>query len=247
MARGLAGFFQGAAQVAVPMLLEQEKQAQIAARDARLATLQETAAEKARVAQAEENKKDRTARSEESGKDREHSESLAMAQIAAQQASDARRQEQGERGLDIQERSLGIQEEAAGREGQVQDINLKIANLSLDKQQQVQDLATTMLDDAATNEARQSALDKYRLLTDQEGKVIQVGGGQEWDENANAMRNLPTRLFDTTTRQFIEYSGGPQPTGEYKTPEEVRAAFRSKKISASQAEQLLSQFPEFNN
>ena len=220
MARGLAGFFQGAAEVAVPMLLEEEKQAQIEARDARLAALQETAAEKARVAQAEENRKNRAAQSAENRKSRESSEGMTMAQIAASQASDARRQEQGERSIDIQERSLGIQEQAAGREGQVTDINLKIANLSLEKQQQVQDLATTMLDDAATNEARQSALDKYRLLTGQEGKVIQVGGGQEWDENANAMRNLPTRLFDTTTRQFIDIDTGsgvarPTTTAEY--------------------------------
>ena len=121
-----------------------------------------------------------------------------MAGIAASQATAARQQ-------GLAERQLGIAEKSAAREGNVQDINLQIAQMSLDKQKQIQGLADTLLDDTAPDEARQSALDDYRLLTGQEGKVIQVGGGQEWDENANAMRNLPTRLFDATTRQFIDY------------------------------------------
>ena len=34
--------------------------------------------------------------------------------------------------------------------------------------------------------------------------LIVVGGGQEWDANAGAMRNVPQRVFDARTRQWVD-------------------------------------------
>ena len=40
------------------------------------------------------------------------------------------------------------------------------------------------------------------------GGALAVGGGQEWDSQANVMRNVPQRLIDLRTGQEVGATGG---------------------------------------
>lgn len=126
MPSGFGGFVRGAAAVAVPMILEQEKEKQIAARDARLAALQTERDKQVQGAQAAENKLNRDAASEDARLGREHSENLAMTGIAAQQATAAREYEQ-------EERKIGIQSEQVGMAKAQHERNMELLSLQIDE------------------------------------------------------------------------------------------------------------------
>lgn len=70
-------------------------------------------------------------------------------------------------------------------------------------------------DKAATPEAQAAALTKIRALSGKgEGHLkdnyMALGGGQEWDANANTMRNVPQRLVDLRTGQEVGGGGARQ-------------------------------------
>lgn len=65
--------------------------------------------------------------------------------------------------------------------------------------------------EAKTPEARAAIAQEIRDLsgkaTNPKDDLMVVGGGQEWDTTANTMRNVPQRVFDARTRQFVGQGG----------------------------------------
>lgn len=65
--------------------------------------------------------------------------------------------------------------------------------------------------EAKTPEARAAIAQEIRDLsgkaTSPKDDLMVVGGGQEWDTTANTMRNVPQRVFDARTRQFVGQGG----------------------------------------
>lgn len=72
---------------------------------------------------------------------------------------------------------------------------------------------------AETPEARATIAQKIRdtegKVTDPKDNFMVVGGGQEWDEKAGAMRNVPQRLIDLRTGQDV---GGGRKQGASQPP-----------------------------
>nr|WP_314137614.1 hypothetical protein [Acinetobacter lwoffii] len=73
-----------------------------------------------------------------------------------------------------------------------------------------------MYDKAETDEQRQSIQARIDRLTgakEQNGRdrYMTVGGGQEWDQNANVMVNRPQQIFDTQTQQYVELGNSQSP------------------------------------
>ena len=68
------------------------------------------------------------------------------------------------------------------------------------------------LDKAETPEARASIAEQIRAISGREApnRYTVVPGGQEWDAAANAMRTVPSRVFNNQAGQFVEQSGGVQ-------------------------------------
>jgi hypothetical protein len=70
--------------------------------------------------------------------------------------------------------------------------------------------------EAKTQEDRAAIAQEIRDLagktTSPREDLMVVGGGQEWDPTANVMRNVPQRVFDSRSRQFVE--GGAAPAGQ---------------------------------
>ena len=128
-------------------------------------------------------------------------------------ARDANRFALDSRRLDGEEQVRGFQVRQAGR--------LESAQAEYDK--------------ATTPEAQAAALTKIRALSGKgEGSLkdnyMALGGGQEWDTNANTMRNVPQRLVDLRTGQ--EVGGGarqqalpmPKSKGELKVGQVYQTA-----------------------
>lgn len=73
---------------------------------------------------------------------------------------------------------------------------------------------------AKTPEEKSAIAQQIRDLsgkaTNPKDDLLTVGGGQEWDSNANVMRNVPQRIFDARTRQYVDGApaGGRPPIGE---------------------------------
>lgn len=68
--------------------------------------------------------------------------------------------------------------------------------------------------DAKTPEEKTSALANLQTLQgkfgDSKDRYMAVGGGQQWDNAANAVVNVPQRIFDTRTGQYVEAASGGQ-------------------------------------
>lgn len=81
-------------------------------------------------------------------------------------------------------------------------------------------------DAAETPEDRATIAQKIRDLsgknTDPKDNFMVVGGGQEWDEKAGAMRNVPQRLIDLRTRQDVGDTGAVRPLPIPKTQDQLK-------------------------
>lgn len=87
-----------------------------------------------------------------------------------------------------------------------------------------------MYDKAETDEQRQSIQARIDRLTgakEQNGRdrYMAVGGGQEWDQNANVMVNRPQQIFDTQTQQYLNTSPS---LNSIPKPGEIREGYRYK-------------------
>lgn len=82
-------------------------------------------------------------------------------------------------------------------------------------------------DAAKTPEDRATIAQKIRDLsgksTDPKDNFMTVGGGQEWDEKAGAMRNVPQRLVDLRTGREVGSGAGAKPMAMPKTQDELKA------------------------
>lgn len=93
-----------------------------------------------------------------------------------------------------------------------------------------------MYDKAETDEQRQSIQARIDRLTgakEQNGRdrYMTVGGGQEWDQNANVMVNRPQQIFDTQTQQYLNTSPS---SNSIPKPGEIREGYRYKGGDPSQ-------------
>ena len=79
---------------------------------------------------------------------------------------------------------------------------------------QSEQLRNVLLDPNATPEQRSVAQRNLAALSgnteDARKNVVTLGGGQEWDAQANAMRNVPQRAIDLRTGQEIGARAGGQ-------------------------------------
>ncbi|MCU4438734.1 hypothetical protein KTI07_04245 [Acinetobacter lwoffii] len=87
-----------------------------------------------------------------------------------------------------------------------------------------------MYDKAETDEQRQSIqarIDRITGAKEQNGRdrYMAVGGGQEWDQNANVMVNRPQQIFDTQTQQYLNTSPS---SNSIPKPGEIREGYRYK-------------------
>jgi hypothetical protein len=81
-------------------------------------------------------------------------------------------------------------------------------------------------DAAKTPEERATIAQKIRDLSgkvsDPKDNFMVVGGGQEWDEKAGAMRNVPQRLIDLRTGQDVGDTGAVRPLPIPKTQDQLK-------------------------
>lgn len=75
---------------------------------------------------------------------------------------------------------------------------------------QAEQLRNVLLDPKATPEQRRTAQENLRAISGakaEDNRFTVVPGGQEWDTSANAMRNVPARVFNNQTGQFVDQPG----------------------------------------
>lgn len=113
-------------------------------------------------------------------------------------------------GLDRQR--LGIEQQRAETDARTRGYELR----GLERIEGLQQQFETETDPAK----RAQLAERLRVLTGKEvpNRFTVVGGGQEWDTAANAMRNVPARVFNNQTGQFVEQQGGGQPQGALQAP-----------------------------
>ena len=122
------------------------------------------------------------------------------------------------------------------RSGRREGIAAELGRGQLDLQRNAQGFTTRQLerqeklyadyDAAKTPEERATIAQKIRDLsgknTDPKDNFMIVGGGQEWDEKAGAMRNVPQRLIDLRTGQEVGGGAGAKPMAMPKTQDELK-------------------------
>lgn len=71
---------------------------------------------------------------------------------------------------------------------------------------QMENLRATLLDPKATPEQKRQAREALQAIMGkvEENRFTVVPGGQEWDAQAGAMRNVPARVLNNQTGQFVE-------------------------------------------
>lgn len=136
---------------------------------------------------------------------------------------------------DIQQTGMRESGENA-RSGRRDGIAAELGRGQLDLQRSAQGFTTRQLerqeklsadyDAAKTPEDRATIAQKIRDLsgknTDPKDNFMAVGGGQEWDPAAGAMRNVPQRLVDLRTGREVGGGSGAKPMAMPKTPDELK-------------------------
>lgn len=147
------------------------------------------------AAQAQQGQMDMQAMGFNAGMAREQlQQNGALQRTLIGQSSDAARLGLEERRLNGEETARGFQMRQGQRLEQAQDAYMKAKT----PQEQASALATMR---ALSGKGEGSLKDNYMSL----------GGGQEWDTQANTMRNVPQRLIDLRTGQ--EVGGNSRPVG----------------------------------
>lgn len=104
-------------------------------------------------------------------------------------------------------------------EGQRVRSELEARGMEVGQAKQMQDLRSEYLN-AKTDAERNSAAQKLQAMAgkpqDQQNRYTVVPGGQEWDATAGVMRNVPARVLNNQTGQFVDggqqsSQGGPKP------------------------------------
>jgi hypothetical protein len=175
------------------------------ARASLAALLKEQGAQGDRKAQADQNAADREFRQGESAMDRAMRGTELNAKLGESAADRALRSQE------VADNSLTnkVKRDAAG--------------LELGSAKQLADLRSAYLN-AKTPEEQASAISKLNALSGKAGTSMKdnfmvVGGGQEWDEKAMAMRNVPQQLIDLRTGQPAQ--GGQQAQASQSGPKQI--------------------------
>ena len=79
--------------------------------------------------------------------------------------------------------------------------------------QQQEQLRNVIMDPKATPAQRRQAQESLRALgvKVEDNRFTVVAGGQEWDATAGAMRNVPARVLNNQTGQFVDQGVSRQP------------------------------------
>ena len=186
------------------------------ARTALAALLREQSAQGDREAQAEQNAADRGFRQGENALDRGLRSQELMARMDDSAAT---------RQLRAQELQDNILTNAARREA---------AGVETASAKQIADLRSQYLN-AKTDAERNDAARKLQALsgkadTSLKDNFMVVGGGQEWDANAMAMRNVPQQLIDLRTGRPV--TGGQQGQSASPLPNHVEALKKNPQMAA---------------
>lgn len=171
------------------------------ARAALSALLKEQGAQNDRLAQSAESALDRGFRSRENALDR----GLRQNELIMRGFESAYDRALRARELADREATSAVQREAQG--------------IGVAEAKQMQELRNKALN-GKTPEERQEAAQQLQVLAGKSSSAkdnfMVVGGGQEWDATAGAMRNVPQRLIDLRTGR--EVGGGQQ--GQQKTSQD---------------------------
>lgn len=170
----------------------------------------------------------------------------AMAQTQLRESGDMARAVLGEQGQNRRfDANLGFEANKFGAE-----YGLKNREMNLTETEKgfgIRNLARIenlqgQYDNAATDEERAGIMEKINRYSGAKGaagkdRYMTVGGGQEYDPVSEQMRNVPQRLFDTQTQQYVD---GPQGGGTAPSQNHV-AALKSNPDMAAQFDQVYGQ------
>ena len=169
------------------------------------------------------------------GRGAENSAAMLEYRAALQQDRDIRQNQAGA-DIEAQRQAAGIQREGMQQDGATtrtgmteQGANTREAGrnalatgeLGLRREaqgfqtraaQQQEQLRNVILDPKATPAQKRQAQESLRALGGkaEDNRFTVVPGGQEWDATAGAMRNVPARVLNNQTGQFVDQGGGAQ-------------------------------------
>ena len=111
-----------------------------------------------------------------------------------------------------------LAQQRIGMEGQELGIKQTAAGFTSRAAAQAEEARNAVIN-AKTPEEKAVATERWNLLNgksqDAKDRYITTGAGQEWSPEGNAMRNVPARIFDTQTRQYVDQGDG-QPSQSTK-------------------------------
>lgn len=105
--------------------------------------------------------------------------------------------------------------------------------------QQQEQLRNVIMDPKATPAQRRQAQESLRALgvKVEDNRFTVVAGGQEWDATAGAMRNVPARVLNNQTGQFVD-QGGAQQGGASQPLANHVAALKANPKQAAQFDEI---------
>lgn len=105
-------------------------------------------------------------------------------------------------GFQTEQQRLGLDAQRAAGEAEVRGFKVREAK-------QMENLRATLLDPKATPEQKRQAREALQAIMGkvEENRFTVVPGGQEWDEAGKVMRNVPARVLNNQTGQFVEQGG----------------------------------------
>ena len=243
MGSGFGGFVRGAAAVAVPMILEEEKEKQLAARDARLAKLQTERDKQVQGAQSAENKLERDARSKESGLDRDQEQDNADRAFEAMQSNADRSHEVDVSRLELDKLSKANQDKVL--EMQKSSLALEIDKGTYDQKQRNELESLFKQYETETDPAKSGVI--LRSINMRMGKSLRdlfsVDMGTEVDPASGMVIQKPDVVMDRNTGQrfdinpLLQQSSGGTP-GQYNTPDDLLKAFNAGQVTKEEAEKI---------
>lgn len=107
------------------------------------------------------------------------------------------------RGFQVDSQRVGIEQQRANEESALRGFQTRAAL-------QQEQLRGVLTNPNSTLEQRQQAQQALRAMSGkaEENRFTVVPGGQEWDSQAGAMRNVPARVLNNQTGQFVEQPAG---------------------------------------
>lgn len=127
-----------------------------------------------------------------------------MAQEALRQDGSLQREGMQQQGANTRDAARGV------REGEELALKREAQGFTTRAAAQAEQLRNVLLDPKATPEQRRAAQENLRAISGaktEDNRFTVVPGGQEWDAGAGAMRNVPARVLNNQTGQFVDQPG----------------------------------------